>query len=291
MTTFKSRVLLIRGLGHSGTTILDLALGAHSRITGLGEAVRLLEKPAPGDHHRGPAQLRGALRHERLCTCGKVAAQCPVWGPVLTWLPEHDDEPLLVKLNFLLKTLGPSLSSDTLQSGWVVESFQDDFSLPRLDDPSLEVRVIHLTRDVRSWVHSRARDRRAKGAWLPGLRPLLRWWRLSARHERLLKAAGKPVFRLGYEELALEPEETLRRLCAWLDLDFEGQMLQPLLFSGSHILSGNRVRFDAQKARSIRYDASWMRVRTGIAQLALLLPWLADLNRRLVYSNDSQRWR
>ena len=42
MTEPKRRLLLIRGLGHSGTTILDLALGAHPQITGLGEAVRLL---------------------------------------------------------------------------------------------------------------------------------------------------------------------------------------------------------------------------------------------------------
>ena len=38
-------LLLIRGLGHSGTTILDLALGAHPDIVGLGEAARILERP------------------------------------------------------------------------------------------------------------------------------------------------------------------------------------------------------------------------------------------------------
>ena len=86
MSRGKQRLLLIRGLGHSGTTILDLALGAHPQITGLGEAVRLLEKPAAKDSHRGPAQLRGDLRHQRLCTCGQVADACPVWGAMLRWL-------------------------------------------------------------------------------------------------------------------------------------------------------------------------------------------------------------
>ena len=93
MSGGKQRLLLIRGLGHSGTTILDLALGAHPQITGLGEAVRLLEKPAAKDSHRGPAQLRGALRYQRQCTCGLVADACPVWGPILRWLPAHDDQP------------------------------------------------------------------------------------------------------------------------------------------------------------------------------------------------------
>mgnify|MGYP001425511116 CR=1 FL=1 len=86
MTT-RQRLLLIRGLGHSGTTILDLALGAHPSIVGLGEAVRILERPRPDEAQRGPAQLRGALRHERSCTCGKLAAECPVWGPLLECSP------------------------------------------------------------------------------------------------------------------------------------------------------------------------------------------------------------
>ena len=40
-----SRLLLIRGLGHSGTTILDLALGAHPKVVGVGEATRILARP------------------------------------------------------------------------------------------------------------------------------------------------------------------------------------------------------------------------------------------------------
>ena len=49
-------LLLIRGLGHSGSTILDLALGAHPQLIGLGEAVRVLERPRLGEEHKGPQQ-------------------------------------------------------------------------------------------------------------------------------------------------------------------------------------------------------------------------------------------
>lgn len=287
MTEPKRRLLLIRGLGHSGTTILDLALGAHPQITGLGEAVRLLERPAAKDSHRGPAQLRGELRFKRECTCGLVADRCPVWGPVLRWLPAHDDQPLPVKLKRLLDGVGDQ-SAASGRASWVVESYQDDFSLPFLDDPSLEIRVIHLTRDVRSWVHSRSRDGRQRGSLLPGLLPLLRWGRLCARHERQLKRCGKPVFRLGYEELALRPEQSLRRLCEWLELDFEAAMLSPVAHSASHILAGNRVRFDAKRSAAIHYDAQWMTAPSGVAQVALVLPWVAALNRRLVYSEAAE---
>ena len=284
LNTPKRQLLLIRGLGHSGTTILDLALGAHSQIVGLGEAVRLLEKPAPEDSHRGPAQLRGELQHRRRCTCGQVAAECPVWGPLLRWLPEHDDQSLPRKLNQLLDALNTAEAASDGVHPWIVESYQDDVVLPWLEDPSIEIRILHLTRDLRSWVHSRSRDGREQGQWFAGLKPLLRWCRLSSRHERLFRLTGKPVFQLGYEELALEPEQTLRRLCAWLGLPFEEAMLQPALHSTSHILSGNRMRFDTNRSASIAYDGSWMASRSGLAQLALMLPWVAALNQRLVYS-------
>ena len=282
--TNRPKLLLIRGLGHSGTTILDLALGAHPSIMGLGEAVRILERPRPCEAQRGPAQLRGNLQYERACTCGKLASDCPVWGPLLRWLPDHDDWPLKLKLKHLLATL-PSAD----QPLWVVDSSQDDRLLPFWIENDLEIRVIHLTRDVRSWVHSRSRKERQQGRWLPGLRPLLRWWRLSARDSHRFKALGNRVLRLGYEELALHPDVALRRVCAWLQLPFVEYMLQPGDYSTSHVLSGNRMRFDPSQRQRIQYDSSWMQAASGLTNLALWIPALSRLNRRLVYSGSLQR--
>ncbi|KZR85046.1 hypothetical protein MITS9509_00377 [Synechococcus sp. MIT S9509] len=278
----RRRLLLIRGLGHSGTTILDLSLGAHPQLVGLGEAARILERPAPGDESRGPAQLRRELRFKRSCTCGALAAECAVWGPILDWLPAHDERSLAEKTMRLLdgvKTHHP-------EARWVVDSYQDDMVLPFLEDPDLEIRIVHLTRDLRSWVHSRSRDGRRRQQWLPGLKPLLRWCRVNARQASRLDFTGRPVYRLGYEQLALDPEGSLRRLCRWLDIDFDARMLAPAQHSNSHILSGNRMRFDAKQSASIRYDSSWLNQPAGLAQLALLIPWVARLNGRLVYSDD-----
>ncbi len=279
----RRRLLLIRGLGHSGTTILDLALGAHPQLVGLGEAARILERPAPGDERRGPAQLRRDLRFERSCTCGAIAAECPVWGPMLDWLPAHDGRPLAEKTLRLLDAVH-RIHPDAL---WTVDSYQDDMVLPLFDDPALEIRIIHLTRDVRSWVHSRARDGHRRGQWLPGLRPLLRWCLVNARQTSRLHSSGRPIYRLGYEQLALDPEGSLRRLCAWLEIPFDRMMLQPAQHSSSHILSGNRMRFDARRGSSIRYDGAWLNQPAGLAQIALFLPWVAHLNRQLVYSDGA----
>lgn len=288
-------LLLIRGLGHSGSTVLDLALGAHPQMLGLGEAIRILRAPALHEERRGPARLRGDGRFERRCTCGCLAAECPVWGPVLTWLPEHDQSSMPEKLNQLLISVERSA---TTQNGpglrWIVDSYQADADLARPLAVALAprpVRVLLLVRDVRSWAHSEVR--RAKGRkLLAGPRALLRWWRVNRHLERQLGDCGCPLFVLGYEEFALAPEAALQRVCAWLDLPFDPAMLSPGEASTSHILSGNRMRFDPERRAVIRYDAAWLASRSPILGAALGLSPLAQLNRRLVYSNGllGQSW-
>ena len=274
-------LLLIRGLGHSGSTILDLALGAHPQLIGLGEAVRVLERPRLGEEHKGPQQLRGDLRFERRCTCGELAGDCPVWGPLLAWLPAHDDRPLAEKFNCLIEPLTAT------SPRWLVESFQADEQLLEAQALGRPVRVIQLTRDVRSWVHSESRrgvERHGRGGTV-GWRSMLRWWRVNRRWEQRLNCSSCAVFRLGYEELALAPEQALRKLCAWLEVGFDPAMLQPGLNSSSHIVSGNRMRFDHGQSQSIRYDAAWLPSAAFSLRVAPLLPAVARLNRRLVYSN------
>ena len=64
-------------------------------------------------------------------------------------------------------------------------------------------------------------------------------------------------------------------------------MLAPGLNSSSHILAGNRMRFDADRTRKIAYDGACLAAPgPTVAYDALLLPGVARMNRRLVYSND-----
>ena len=177
----------------------------------------------------------------------------------------------------------PSSSGEPHQV--LVDSFQDELVLPQAMPENTDVRVIHLVRDVRSWLHSRLKAARQSAQPLPELRTLLRWWYVNRKFDRALQRCGRPVFRLGYEELALQPERSLRLLCQWLGLPFSEQMLAPGAHSTSHLLSGNRMRFDQDRSRSIRYDATWMASREWLIPASLLMPGVAALNRKLVYSN------
>ena len=281
-------LLLIRGLGHSGTTILDLALGAHPQVMGLGEAARILETPKPGEETRGPAMLRGSHRYERRCTCGQIAAECPIWGPALDELRLNDDQPLTEKMRRLLQRTTQHRVEQGRDVSVVVDSFQDDLLLPTQLPSEMDVRIIHLVRDVRSWLHSRLKSARQSQRLFADSRTLARWWYVNRKFERSLQLSGRPVFRLGYEELALRPFASLSLICDWLELPFSESMLKPGLNSQSHILSGNRVRFDVQRSRSITYDYSWLRSTHWMVQMTPFMPFIQAMNQKLVYSNFQQ---
>jgi len=278
----KPNLLLIRGLGHSGTTILDLALGAHPRIAGLGEAARLLE-PRPEDARLPPVLLRGELRFKRRCSCGQPASDCPVWGPYLEWLIVHDDLSMFAKAEKLLETLAVASDASGQPLAWAVESTQSDRLWPTLSLEGSEVRVVYLVRDVRSWCNSHCRK-----TGRPAVLALTRWAMQNRRMERFLRKSGLPVFQLGYEELALAPVKALTSLCQWLSLDFDEAMLHPLKHTTSHVLVGNRARKRASSA-AIRYDGAWLGSASGLIQAAPMLPFIGARNRRCVYGNGFLR--
>ena len=67
------KYLYICSAGHSGSTLLDLLLGSHTRIESLGEVSHL------------PKNI--ALNTK--CSCGENVRECSVWKPILDQLGER----------------------------------------------------------------------------------------------------------------------------------------------------------------------------------------------------------
>ena len=281
MNDHRYRLLLVRGLEHSGTTILDLALGGNPQIVGLGEASRLLRKPRPGDKHNGPLLLRGSDRFSRLCTCGETANNCSVWGDYLPWLVDNDSEDMSFKLEGLLDRCSSRDSNI-----WFVDSYQDDLSLLSLPMEKFDLRIIHLVRDIRSWLPGRIRSARREGLPFSRVRGAARWIHVNKKFSRVFKGSSLPVLRMGYEEFAMYPELCLRMVCDWIGVAFSDNMMSPKDYSGSHVLLGNPIKNNHLRFKSIQYDASWMSENFDIiSSSCMFLPFVAEMNRRLVYSH------
>lgn len=172
-------------------------------------------------------------------------------------------------------------------SKWPVDGAMAEFA------PGIRPYFVHLVRDPRGVVYSRqrARDRRRRAGrhprpWLAMLRPL--WiaydsagWaalNLFARH-----APWKPHDRwheVAYEDLASNPEDTLRALLAFLGekevaLPFVGPALLGL--DVNHAIAGNRNRYE-QGDVAVTLDESWRQGLGAVEQLLVASVGLPSLH-------------
>ena len=275
--------------GHSGSTLLDLLIGSHSRAVSLGEISHF------------PKNI--ALNTQ--CTCGEAVQNCEVWRDIIDKLSQ--------KLSLDLETdpyrlnLGPFKAHDVVdndhQTRWrmfwqgVVAAFwyadlrfnvksfaaitaharrgvENNFALydtvgdvrgiDKVVDSSksyfkaaqlyktqpTRVKIILLVRDGRAVMYSAIK----KG--VPRELRLKAWRNLYRRALPILSrnVDSKDILRVHYEDLANNPEAELKRICRFIGLMFEPQMLK-FMEQTHHVTNGNDMRFGSDSA--IKLDDSW----------------------------------
>ncbi|MBI3158311.1 MAG: sulfotransferase [Chloroflexi bacterium] len=247
-----TEIVFIAGLSHSGSTLLDLLLGAHPRLTGLGELDKVL------------AFTPEQYAEERVmpCTCGRPVSECAFWAGAFDALPGlpagQRAAPLLAHF---AAVFGPEAMP--------VDSSKYLPALERwLDAPGVSVRVLHVIKDVRSFVVSqrdalekeRGRGRLARAAHrLTTRQPAYLFWKWHLRNRaiaRFCARGGLAHYVVSYDRLCLEPEAALRGICDFLGLEFHPGMLSPAN-TGSHVFWGNPMAGDRQRHAAIRYDDRW----------------------------------
>ena len=148
----RPKLILIVGLGHSGTTILDMALGVSSKVRGIGEALRMCGQFSnPGV----VGEMVNGRGDSLICSCGSSVNECCFWSSFKedTWIDVnlHDTFGSLVRKASALQE-DDCFVLDSSPSGW---KYLDQLK-------EYDVRIIHITRDVRSWSYSQ-RSRKKTG--------------------------------------------------------------------------------------------------------------------------------
>lgn len=306
--------LYICGAGHSGSTLLDMLLGSHSRIASLGEIINL-----PMD-----------LATNSTCTCGQKVRDCGLWSEVVREFEQRQGLDLAKNpydLNLgpiyaaagdvrvtgglyrlrrrlgaalhylelrvglfgvfrpLLRTLYDGLENNLLLYDIVGKRFGADFVV---DSSKVytkavglsklapdRVKVILLIRDGRAVYYSmRKRNFERKFSLDSWYTHFRRALPLIERHV----PAGN-VLTVKYEDLATDPEKELRRICAFAGIDFEPAMLD-MNSKVHHNVNGNNMRFS--RSADIRLDSSWQ-TRLDDAERAFFETRAGWLNRKLGY--------
>ena len=241
--------LYVFSLGHSGSTILNIALASLPGALSIGEA---------------EATIRRMDGKQHTCTCGVSAPACPVWGPLFSD-PELIQNPDLTRGYRALYGAARTTGNVSL----LVDSSKHLRALQRRPaDTGVDARVIFLVKDPRGYFVShyrkwqRTRDSgqvrfRLGLAFLTEIAVALAgWWYGNRKILRALRAGADPFIVLSYEDLVLDTDRTAARLGDFLGLpvtfDTFGRNPEQL-----HILRGNSLRHDPERSSRLVYDYRW----------------------------------
>lgn len=267
----RPRLLFIASLGRSGSTLLDLLLGANPQMVGLGEVWKTL-------------RLAGEDQHT--CTCGAPGLECPVWGAILESRRRAADQSMGESYRALV-----ARAREVHGDAVLVDSSKD---LPVLVEVAgvmdKQLQVLFLLKDVRAYAASAADADRAPGATLvkdalhrSSFLRALQWYQRNRAFADYLQGSGLSFMQLGYEELCFRPEFILGKICDFAGVPFDAMMLSPTT-SNSHILRGNPMRWSSSRRKAIVYDNRWF-YRPKIQMLAAALPFVFSWNTQNVYRN------
>ena len=260
------RVIYVLSTAHSGSTLLDLMLGSHTRIESCGEAHTFARYMADD-----PTLAPDA----RTCTCGVDVHECEMWREVRSILTrrhgnclielEAEDPEEFAQNNYRVFSAVLEASG----KDFVCESTKKHHRLWKFIGSDLfDVYVAHIVRDGRAVAHSYWRKGKRTGmedADKYDFHQALRTWRdVNLRVNARLKDSGRYAL-VRYEDLVAEPQGNLSRVMKLLGLAVEDGQQRFWEFR-HHNLAGNlmRLRGEQEVKRDVEYlqalsTAEWWR--------------------------------
>ena len=278
-------VLMIGGLGRSGSTVLDRMLGQVPGFVSVGELVHVW--------------LRG-LKEDTLCACQKHFSDCDFWQAVgrsafggwdrldpdrmVEWhksvdrhryIPQMLTPRLTPGYNRRLQSFSKALErlyaalASTSNARVIVDSSKHaSYAFLLRHVSNVDLRVVHLVRDPRgvaySWTKRVVRPEITTGkvymAVYDPAHMATRWMSHNLLFE-LLSSTGVPVMRVRYEDLARDPKAWLRRILTFAghpptDEELRFMTEEAADLGEGHSVAGNPMRFEKGPIK-VRLDEAW----------------------------------
>lgn len=298
-------VIYIAGSGRSGSTLVERTLGQAPGFVNVGELIDLYRRVAA---------------HNELCGCGLAFGECPFWTSVGHrafggWRTTNIERVLRLqrtvvrqrRMPLLLTPIVPRSIDLALQEyaqeyTCLYRAIAQESGASRIVDASkwpaqalaltlggIDVRIIHLIRDVRGVAHSASKHLTRPHA--PGdCEPMSRTvpvstgarWAFCQLEVELLRCRRIPISRLRYEDFVTNPRRSLGDALTAIGLSPEASWFDHvdgdhITLARSHGLSGNPSRFTEGPTALVR-DETWrqdMARPSRAGAMALCLPQLA----------------
>lgn len=288
----KLRLVYILSTGRSGSTLLDVLLGAQPECWTLGE-FQLLDI---------------SVGRQSPCGCLEPLGQCDFWGPILERVRRTMRFPIgyfrsgrhpggkVVRWAHLpsILTGGPLRSQRAVaeayaasnlaaleeakeaaedQDGditWLIDASKDPYRLLWLQASGhFDIRVIHLIRRPEGFVANMMRSAGATdtgaavkyaGRWLvDNLIGIALLWRMFW---------PDAVKRVRYEDLASDPERALGEICHWLDIPCDPDRASATRYTVNHGVAGNHPRWEDLP---VTFEENWRTTMPPLQQRLISL--------------------
>lgn len=265
----KLPLVYILSTGRSGSTLLDVLLGAQPGCWTLGE-FQLLEI---------------GVGRQMPCGCRTALGQCDYWEPILERVRRSIRFPIgyfrsgrhpngkVIRWSMLPAILAggplpqqrPAAEAYAVSNlvaleeakeaaeqyddevRWMVDASKDPYRLLWLQASGLfDIRVIHLVRRPEGFINNMMRSADVQGLG-PTIRYAARWLVDNLIGAAVLWRMFWPdaVKRVRYEDLATDPEATMDDLCGWLGIPFDPDRAVDTGYVVNHGIAGNRPRWEA----------------------------------------------
>jgi hypothetical protein len=281
-------VLYITGAGRSGSTLLERILGACPGFVNVGELIALFRWVVPQDERCGCGQpFSACLFWQRVgdrafggWTDGTVesisqlqrcvARQRRVPQLLLRHQPGARFDRDLADYQDVYQRLYTAIRDEADARVVVDASKWPAHGLAIAKAPGLDVRILHLVRDVRGVAYSSAKtgvsrphanaSLRRNMATHPVSRSAIRWSAFAAEAEVVRRVASHRT-RLRYEDLVADPRGSVTSTLRELGLPVDDALLTHLDADGvtleaSHGIGGNPSRFRVGH-QHLRLDEAW----------------------------------
>jgi Sulfotransferase family len=299
-------VIYIAGSGRSGSTLLERVLGELPGVVNVGELIDLFRRTAP---------------HGERCGCGRAFADCPFWHGVgerafegwdddsiaaVCRLQRHVARQRHLPRLLIMPLAGRRFRANVARYGacyaelysaisaeagaaYIVDASKWPVQALVLFQAGLDIRVIHLVRDVRGVAHSHNKRevkrphalREGEVMWHQAPAAAAARWVTSQSQAELLPGYGVPVTRMRYEDFVHQPRHAIETALAGLGLPLCPSQSAPIgkgsvVLGRSHGLSGNPSRFRCGVV-TLQVDEAWrerMSRRDRFVVTAIGLPLL-----------------
>lgn len=261
----KIKIIYILGDGHSGSTILNLILGSHTQVEGVGELTAF-------DKCRWYLLADQTASDGRLCSCGAPISECEYWNKVIDRLRKAHSLPALeinsknreqfennnyAVMKAILEVSGKRILCD---------SSKDLHRLTRLlQGDCFDVSIVHIVRDARAVAYSYKKS----GMWYKSQGLLteerrkfydfdnaaIRWQSTNISCFLECQKRRTRYICIRYEDLVADPGKYIAKILEKANLSFESSQL---IFWEHihHHLGGNIARFKTRK--EIKTDNSYL---------------------------------